>query len=261
MEPLMEAKKAVDHMFRKPNVVAVLQQYVGAEDYWRNLPDTFFGNRPLYGNGSEYFRSTMRTLLKSATTTPPLPVEILNEIGLKPRDHEAFVRQKISEAIPSSYMPCPQSEIKVGSLVAVNLSHRRCEELGLHGFDNFEPVLARVSAVLDPETFECRWLVSLPARGEGRNWENGMCDGYKGKWSDWILTDGEPADPSVLRKNDIYAWNFKFMPGSNKLCGPAAAVLKTCREIFVQTALEQDAEDFERDFAVEAEFMDYEIQY
>lgn len=218
--------------------MAVLDQY-GARDYWKNFPDNFFGNRHLFGDGSQYFRVTMRKLVNACTKTPPLPVQILDDIGQRRRDKDAFIKQKLSEAIPSSYMPSPYSQIKVGSLIAVHLTEERCGELGLVGFKDFQPLLARVCQVLDAENMECVWLVSQPLKGP--HCEDGLSDGYRGRWHDWE-SDGE-VFKTILKTDDCYARNFKLLPGSNRLCGPLAHVLKANLASFIEYRAERELED------------------
>lgn len=239
IQPMLDAQSATDILLKRETVRQVLEAR-GVLEYWQRFPDNFYGDRGLYGDGSAYFRSCMRKLLKAATKTAELPAAVNNT------DVPEFnpVRLKICDAIPSSYMPS-HTPPRVNSLVAVHLTDDRRAELNLSDeFMNFEPLIARVARVVDDETFECSWLESQPVRGEVV--PDGLPEGYNGRWQDWLPPDDE--EPmTVLNLSDIYAANFKLYPGSRKMCGPLKTILRAALSIF-KAELEdrRDAEEVEQ---------------
>lgn len=151
-------------------------------------------------------------------------------------------------------MPHPFAPVKAGSLAAVYLPDVRCDSLGLGGFKDYEPLIARVVKVLGNDTFECQWLVSQPFRGDHE--VDGLADGYSGRWCPWKPFEDEDAPLTVLSADDFYATNFKLTPKS-KLSPNLQDVLKKSLDIFKGYADEHAAEREARDVAgVEEEAVD-----
>lgn len=234
MQPMADAKAAVGNLLKRKTVSTVLAER-GVLGYWSAFIDDFFGDRSTYLDGSAYFRSVLRKLRRAATKTPQPPP---GQPGPAEKPYDP-VRQRIKEEIPSSYMPSsvPSQE---GSLLAVYLTGDRVNELDLHGFKNFEPLIARVNRVLDSETFECSWLEAQPVKGH--EMANGMTDGYNGRWQEWTLENGT-IPLSVLKADDIYAANFKLMPATQKMCTSLKKILKRALSIFKGEDDEEDSED------------------
>lgn len=220
MQPMFDAQSATENLLKRETVRNVLAAR-GALEYWSTFSDNFFGARHLFGDGSAFFRSCIRKLLKGATKTAEL--QVLNEaVEIEPEFQP--VRLKICDAIPSSYMPS-KTPPQVKSLVAVYLTSDRRDELGLSdSFSSFEPLIARVVRVIDDESFECSWLESQPVKGEVLL--DGLPDGYNGRWQEWFPPHEDDPSTTVIRMSDIYAANFKLFPGSHKMCGPLKATLK-----------------------------------
>lgn len=237
IQPPLDARAAVGNLLKKDTVRKVLEER-GVLDYWRDFPENFFGDRSVYGDGSTFFRSAVRKLRRAATRTPKPPPAPAGAGVVKPYDP---VRQKIKNEIPSSYMPS-STPPQVKSLVAVYMTESRWNELGLNGFDHFEPLIARVRRVIDSETFECQWLASQPVHGEAM--ENGLTDGYNGRWEPWEEEDGT-VPLTILHSADIYAANFKLFPDSQKMCGSLKKILKRALNIFKGVAEEDDDMDEE----------------
>lgn len=170
---------------------------------------------------------------------PPLPAELVDNAPPK----LAFVRQKINENIPGSYLPHPFAPVKTGSFVAVHLSEDRCNQMGLDGFNLFEPLIAKVTNVLGNDSFECEWWESQPFRGEDQ--ADGLEDGYNGRWRAWRTRDDVERASSVLSKSDIYASNFKLTPKS-RLSPNLQESLRKSLAIFKDYAEELAAEEAER---------------
>lgn len=234
-QPVLDAETATANLLKRDTVRKVLEAR-GVLGYWQNFCGNFYGNRNQYGDGSAYFRSCMRKLLKAATKTAELPA-VNAHVDVVP-DFKP-VRLKICDAVPDSYMPSkapPQAK----SLVAVYFTDDRREELNLSGeFMDFEPLIARVQRVVDNETFECTWLESQPISGEIV--PDGLPDGYNGRWQDWSPAEDEQIETTVIKLSDIYAANFKLYPGSRKMCGPLKTILKAGLRIF-KTEKEGQAE-------------------
>lgn len=171
----------------------------------------------------------MRKLLLASAKrpVPPLPAELVATDTDVPK--LPFVRQKINEGIPNSYMPHPFAPVRAGSLVAVYLSEDRCNELDLAGFHQFEPLLARVSKVLANGAFESNFLESQSVNGKTR--ANGLEVGYNGRWDTWQPFEDEDPPVVVLTANDIYASNFKLTSRS-KLSSLLQDELKRSLDIF-----------------------------
>lgn len=125
------------------------------------------------------------------------------------------MQQQVSESFPTSYMP-NESPIRPESLLAVYLPITRCDELHLNGFQDYEPLLAKVVRVLDDGHYECLFLESQPVRGQAHT--DGLAEGYKGRWDIWRLDDGTAAPSVILQEDDIYCKNFKLLPKSDTLC-------------------------------------------
>lgn len=233
-EVLDEVKKQAGRVLKVDTVRCVMEKY-GVANYWTNFAEKFEDDRRELGDGSVYFRTLMRKLLKAATrSVAPETVEPVPETS---QPKKACVQIALTKAIPASYMPNPFAAIKEGTLVAVHLTDARCAELGVTGFANFQPLIARVDRVLDSETFDCVWLKSVKKKDAGAH---GTTDGYQGKWSVWSQlnnNDEEEIPKSVIKSSDIYAKHFQFMPDSQSMCGPLQAVLKKMLNIFTNSSL------------------------
>lgn len=101
----------------------------------------------------------MRKLVRASTTVPPPPPPIPADRPAPVKSRREFVQQQVLESFPTSYMP-NDAPIRVDSLVAVHLPTRRADELGLEGFGDYEPLLAKVVRVLDDGRYECLFLES-----------------------------------------------------------------------------------------------------
>lgn len=135
----------------------------GHLEFWQKFVDNFLVEKKLYGDGSLFFRSSMRKLLKFATKTPG-KVALPANFQSKTFKSDVHVRQKIRTAIPSSYMPNHFAPISEGSLVAVFMPEERCNVLGLEGFSDYESLVAKVLVVRDGDVYKCVWMESQPVR-------------------------------------------------------------------------------------------------
>lgn len=218
----------MSNMFRLKNVRDVLVN-AGADKYWEEFMGTVLTDTEALGDGSRYFHTCMRKLIRASASLPkppslPVPDRVVEANRSKPS-----VRQIINHGFPTSYMPHPSAPIKEGSLVAVYITEERCQELHLDGFHSFEPLIAKTIRVVPPNSYECVWLESQPGNEVV---PDGLVDGYKGRWQLWLDDDGEPAPSVVLNFSDIYAANFKLVPGTNRIPVPLKHVLKEALEVF-----------------------------
>lgn len=180
----------------------------------------------------------MRKLVAGATKDKPRVVVQPTEI----RDPDAHIRHKILEAFPLSFMPNEFVRPSVGSLVAVYLAKQRRIDLGLVGFRDYEPLVAVVRKVVDPDAYKCSWMESQPTKGPG--FSDGLLKGYNGRWTVWVLEDGTPAPNVTLNIKDIYANDFKLYE-SKKMSGPLKRVLKRLLavakgDIFMESESEEE---------------------
>lgn len=161
------------------------------------------------------FSSSMRKLKRASTCVPPPPPPVPVDRPVPAKSRREFVQQQVQESFPTSYMP-NDAPVRVDSLLAVHLSLRRCEELGLKGFQKYEPLLAKVVRVVNDGHYECLFLESQPVRGQPH--VDGLSEGYRGRWDLWRLDDGTVPSPVLLKEDDIYCSNFKLIPKSDILC-------------------------------------------
>lgn len=227
-EALADMEKSVQNMFRLKNVREVLEN-AGAEKYWEEFRATVLSDTEALGNGSRYFQTCIRKLTRASAVLPRPPSLPVADRVVEAHQSKPSVRQKINQFFPTSYMPHPSAPIKEGSLLAVYLTEERRNELNLVGFHAFEPLIAKATRVLSPNSYECIWLESQRVN---ENVPDGLVDGYNGRWRPWVLEDGEPAAPAVLKFDDIYAANFKLVPGSDRICFPLKSALKKALEVF-----------------------------
>lgn len=218
-QPLVDAKAAVKNLLKRPALRRVLDTF-GVTEYWQNFVTGFYGERSYFGNGSALFRSMMRKLIAGATQAdvPAVAAEPSNYL-----EPDAYIRQKICEAYPTSFMPNYFKRPSVGSLVAVYLPKQRLLELELVGFRDYEPLIAVVRKVIEPDSFEINWMESQSTKGPPV--DGGLLIGYNGRWTEWASEDGSPAPTLTIKMHDIYANDFKLFE-SKKMSGPLKRVLK-----------------------------------
>lgn len=226
---MLKMEKSVRSLLSLKNVWDVLVA-AGADDYWNSFLETILDDMRRLGDGSAYFKTCMRKLRRaSAVLEQPAPALPVADPVQKAKTNPA-VRQKLMESIPQSYMPHPTAPIRAGSLIAAYMSANRCKDLGLVGFEKYEPIIGKILQVLGPDAYECMWLESQSVRGVAT--VDGLPDGYNGKWQPWTLPNGEQGPPAVVCMDDIYAANFKFTPGNDRMCNALKSKLKEMLEIF-----------------------------
>lgn len=218
-QPLLDANAAVANLLKRPALRRVLDAY-GVTKYWEDFVTHFYAERSVFGDGSALFRSMMRKLIAGATqaTLPAVAAETSTTI-----EPDAYIRQKICEAYPTSFMPNYFKRPSEGSLVAVYLTKQRLSELELVGFRDFEPLIAVVRRVIDSDTFEVSWMEAQPIKGPAL--DDGLQIGYNGRWTVWGADHVTAAPTHTIKMHDIYANDFKLFD-SKKMSGPLKRVLK-----------------------------------